>query len=194
MEETLYNKETEYSKIYNYFYTKFYNDVKKTGVGIKNNTKTARIRKILAELKYEDRIDILDYFHYKQYKNPNAWKSRGIDMKKLTKRFEVCSRYMYNPKFIEIAAPGYYTRFSDKDTKFNELDFGGKKYIVTALNKAGIYNKDQLYAHLKHGWYYLWTIPGCGDGARQRILMTLDEWNNKANYINNSICTKNYTI
>jgi len=171
------DRETEYSRIYDHFYAKFYNDVKKSGVGIRNNTKTSRIRKILDQLSYEDRSDILDYFHYRQFKNPNAWKSKGIDMKKLTKRFETCSRYMYNPKFIEIAAPGYYTRYNNLKIKiFNEWDFGGKKYVITALNKAGIFNRDQLYAHLKHGWYFLWTIPGCGDGARQRILMTLDEW------------------
>jgi len=174
-----YDRETEYSKIYDHFYTQFYNDVKKAGVGIRNSTKTARVREILDQLSHEDRADILDYFHYRQFQNPNAWKSRGIDMKKLIKRFDTCSRYMYSPKAIETAVPGYYTRYNDlKDKEFNEWDFGGKKYILTALNKAGIYNREQLYAHLKFGWYFLWTIPGCGDGARQRILMALNVWEN----------------
>ena len=67
-----------------------------------------------------------------------------------------------------------------KQDKFiSKLDFNGAQYIVNALHKSGIYTKRQLYKHLSLGYYYLWSIPGCGNIAIQKILRAIDKWENR---------------
>jgi hypothetical protein len=86
---------------------------------------------------------------------------------------------MYSPLNIKIAVPTYYTIRSKKKTPLCVEDFDDKKYILNALKKSGIIYREQLLRHLDIGWYYLWTIPRCGDNARQIILQAIDRWNNK---------------
>lgn len=72
------------------------------------------------------------------------------------------------------------TSMIDPDDKFIvKMDLDGAQYIVTALRKSGIFTKKQLYKHLSLGYYYLWSIPGCGNVAIQKILKAIDKWENR---------------
>jgi len=116
----------------------------------------------------------------------NTWRAAsnmcGIPKKKLIQQYNLAIKYMYRPLNIAKAVPKFYDvkRYSYTDKQLTKLDFNNKQYIITALNRSGIYTKEQLLKHLSLGYFFLWTIPGIGDTARQIILKTLDRWNGKS--------------
>jgi hypothetical protein len=93
------------------------------------------------------------------------------------KDYQIAKRHMYAPNSIRIAIPKFYKiKINHEETKLHKSDFDDQKYIMTALEKSGIDTREKLFKHISLGWYYLWTIPGCGDAARQSILMAIDKW------------------
>ena len=165
--------QTEYSKIYDHFYKRI---ADKVGYKITNATKVKIIDRIFKDLSWDDQTAIRATIKYEGYNRNTTSKITGIESKKLFKSFDIASRHMYYPKNIKLAVPKYYTVRSKKKKVLTAEDFGGKKYVLNALSKSGIIYKEQLMKHLELGWYYLWTIPGCGDVARQIILKAIDRW------------------
>lgn len=165
---------TDYTKIYNYFYEKF---AKQKKYEISDQTKADIIDMIFNDISFSEQIAIKSVIRFKSYVNgyDAASKSTGIPKSTLMKQFETATKHMYSPKNIGTAVNGYYY-VRGAETILTKMDFSGKQYIVTALERAGIRSREQLFKHLNNGWYYLWTIPGCGDGARQKILMAIDKW------------------
>ena len=167
---------TEASKVYDKIYAHIASKEKYT---ISNTTKASRIEKILNEFDFEERTALRCCCRYSDINV--AVKISGIDKKVLSKNYKLARRHMYAPNNIQIAVPKFYKLKLKNETKLTKYDFGGQQYILTALLKAGIDTKEKLYKHLSLGWYYLWTIPGCGDNARQYILMAIDKWNEEDN-------------
>ena len=165
---------TEYSEIYDYFYEKF---CRKAKYSCKNTTKSKVIDRIFSELSWDHQTAIRAMVKYSKFDNYVATKITGIDIKKLNKLFEVGARYMYSPRCIKMAVPKFYKITTKKKTKLNVGDFDNRKFILTALNKQGIEYREQLYKHLSMGWHYLWTIPGVGNLAKEKILKAIDKWN-----------------
>ena len=180
------NKNTEYLKIYEYFYDKF---LKQTKLTLTRDEKINAIDAIMDSLSWNDSNVLRLYIrYYYTIKKSNiepytifgvASKMSGIPENKLRKLFDIATRHMYAPDFIVTAVPTYY-KYSKDLVEVPALlikeDFGNKKYIVTALNKQGFMYNYELKRHLSNGWYYLWTIPGIGDAARQQILITINKW------------------
>lgn len=166
---------TENSKIYDYFYKEF---ALKEKYVITNEYKATIIEQIFTELDYEQKEAIRVYIKNRGYMNLAIWS--GYDKKTIVKRFEVAQRHMWSPKNIELAVAGFYSDNKLCKTKLTKRDFGDRTYILNALSrKSGIEYKEQLLKHLDNGWYFLWCIPGCGDGARKEILVAIDKWNGK---------------
>lgn len=169
---------SRYAKIYDHFYGKF---AKQKKYVITDAYKSEIISHIITYggVSFND-LAIIDAFMI--YKTPlhvtKVLKQYTIGQ--ANKAYDIAVRHMYSPQNIAMAVNGYYN--VKNGTKISEYDFGGKKYIVRALNKAGIEYREQLYKHLSNGWYYLWTIPGCGDAARQKILIAIDDWAGKKGF------------
>lgn len=156
-------------RIYDYFYGagKLY-----MAIYLDDEIKSNKIDEIFNTLPFEEQNVIRTCVHHSRIGNKSIWNSLN-ERRKLMKKFETASRHMYYPSNIEIAIPGFYKCTGKRLTKITEVDFG-KKYIVTALNRSGIYYKEQLKIHLDNGWRFLWTIPGIGDGARISIITAID--------------------
>jgi hypothetical protein len=166
---------SENSKIYDYFYKEF---AVKSKYKISNEYKATIIEEIFKDLDYDFKEAVRIYLRNRNYANPSVWKK--YDKKAIVKKFELVKRHMWSPKNIELAVKGYYSNKRLCKTKLTKYDFGDKAYILNALvNKYGIEYKEQLLKHLNNGWFFLWCIPGCGDGARQEILIAIDKWNGK---------------
>ena len=165
---------TDYSKIYDYFYKKFAYQVFYT---VKNPTKSKVIDKIFRNMSWDDQEVIRARVKYASLSYDKIVKMTGIPKVKLIKKMDNATRHMYSPQNISIAVPRYYKIKSKKQHKITEFDFDGNKYIANRLIEAGLDTREKLNRHLKNGWYYLWTIPGCGDSSRQKILMAIDKWN-----------------
>lgn len=132
---------------------------------------------LVYHLELSEQIAIKAYCRYGDYHK--ASKMTKIDQKILARSVESAIRHLRGPQCISFLDPSYYDKYTIKGGNVHPLskyDFGGKQYIVTALNNCGIKTREALLKHLSNGWYYLWTIPGCGDTARQYILMALDQW------------------
>jgi hypothetical protein len=166
---------TEYSKIYDEIYGNF---AKKEKYEVTTEYKGEIMDYIFSDMSFQDSTAIKAYCKYHDFNR--AAKISGMDKKVLMKNYEVARRHMYSPKNIATAINGYYIINKKNQYELKAEDFGGSKYIITALNKSGIHTKEQLYKHLSNGWWYLWTIPGCGDGARQKILTAIDKWNERS--------------
>lgn len=138
--------------------------------------KVEMIKEILADMPYINQIAIISCTNYSTYHAASS--ITGIEVNRLKKSFELGIKILHYPKNIEIAIPGFYNYGIEEDycTPLRKEMFGDRKYIVTALNKSSIVYKEQLMRHLSLGWYYLWSIPGCGDAARQAILKAIDNW------------------
>ena len=169
-------------KIYNYFYNKaiekynqYHPDYKFT---ITDKEKSDAIDDIFSSLPFEEIEAIRVCIHHSYIENKNVWKDR--DKRAMLKRFNIATRHMHYPANICKAVSEFYNTNPDGNSYIHLLyneDFGFCRYIVNALNKSGIYSREQLMRHLSLGWEYLWSIPGCGDGARQEILRAIDRWN-----------------
>ena len=163
-------------KIYDYFYSMVIR-TSKLKVEISDEEKSKAIDDIFNDMDFEDINAIRTITHHRDIMNPSIWK--GVDKKKIHKKYETAWKRMYYPQHIAIAVPWFYETepyviVEKPNFKLKEEDFDGKKYIITALNKSGIYYRYQLKKHLSLGWRYLWTIPGIGDGAKQTILTAID--------------------
>ena len=179
-------------EIYDFFYTSIlrasekwvirhkgtkYERMVKVNPELSDEEKTKAINTIFDTLSFEDKNAIRIRIHHRKFMNQAVWK--GTDKKKILKQFETAWTRMYYPKNIAIAIPWFYDippyiTDGKATMAINKDDFGGKKYIVTALNKSGIYYRCQLKKHLSLGWRYLWTIPGIGNYAKQIILTAID--------------------
>lgn len=172
---------TEASRIYDYYYGKLAAD---NNYEISNDYKTLIIEDIFKQLDYEYKEAIRLNVKNRNITHPNVWKkvmSKYV-YKVYAKNLAIGNKHMMSPLSIEKAVAGFYSNKSLCKTPLTKWDFGGKQYIITALNKKSeIYYREQLLKHLSMGWHYLWTIPGCGDGARQSILEAIDRWNEKEN-------------
>jgi len=166
---------TEASRIYDHYYAHL---AAKENYEITNDYKTLIIEDIFKQLDYDYKEAIRLNVKNANIMNPSVWKK--IDKKTYAKNLAIGNRHMMSPLSIGKAISGFYSNKSLCKTLLTKWDFGGKQYIITALNKKSeIYYKEQLLKHLSMGWHYLWTIPGCGDGARQSILEAIDKWNEK---------------
>lgn len=164
-------------KIYDYFYKEM---AKKENIYsvLSSKFKSDAIDDIFSEgFDIEEKQNIELCIHNMGYLNKGIWKNHN--KKKAMRKFEKSVRHMYNPKNIAKAIPGYYNKpeaiMISSSMEITKEDFGGKKYIVTALNKSGIIYKSQLKKHLSNGWRFLWTIPGIGPGAMWTILEAVDD-------------------
>ena len=165
---------TEYSKLYDEIYGTI---AYKKRYRCSTSTKSDRMDRILSQLDYKDVVSIRSYYKYHDF--GKAAKLSGMDKRILAKNFDIAKRHLYSPKLITIAMPYYYSiAKSDTQHKLTIDDFEGNKYILSALERSGLDTRERLLKHLANGWYFLWTIPGCGDNARQCILMAIDKWNN----------------
>ena len=164
---------TVHTKLYDKYYKKFADQIK---YEITNGTKAKIMDQIMRELTWNDQTALRAMVTYHSYEV--ASKNTGIDKKTLQHHYDIAVRHIYSPRYISMAVPKYYKLKNYNDTKeLTADDFGGKTYIVNALKKkSGIYYKEQLLKHLSNGWYFLWTLPGCGAGARMTILMSIDKW------------------
>lgn len=193
------SKSIRNERIYDYFYNKvrefnkqlYVNNNLYDEITMTDEKKTEVITEILDSLPFDESDAIQICVHHSNFMNKSIW--GGRDKKKVIKQFETATKHMYSPINIAKAVPDFYISpeklfekydvpsYNSFDTEkiLTKEDFGNKQYIITALNKSGIYTQYQLLKHLSLGWYYLWTIPGCGDGARQQILMAVDRWNKK---------------
>lgn len=177
----------EYTTIFDYFYGRFVRDMKKRGnkgFSVNINKQISVIDNIFASMPYEYSNAIKLKIKYKDF--IRASKVSSIDKKKLVGYYDTAVKHMYYPKNIELAVPGYYPkpRTEEDEENFHKLiesDFGNNKRIITALHKSNIYYREQLMQHLSLSWFYLWTIPGCGEGSRQGILMAIDKWEGRGN-------------
>ena len=169
---------TEYSKIFDYYYEKFNSQMKRKRK-ISPDTKASIIDYIFTKICDPADVEAIRVNVKYHGDCKKASKMMFIDARRLSKIYDKAVKKMYWTENITRAIPNYYKVDEKGATKLTKYDFGEKQYIITALNKTGIYYKEQLLKHLSNGWYYLWTIPGCGDAARQRILMTIDEWNGR---------------
>lgn len=172
---TKIERNTEASHIYDVIYGPIAN---KENYKVSNSTKSARIEQILATMDFEEKTVLRACCKYQGlYSSGTASKVTKIEQKRLAKIYKQARRHMYAPNNIRIAIPKFYKISKVHQKKLSEYDFDGQKYIYTALLKSGLDTKEKLVKHLSLGWYYLWTIPGCGDNARQTILLTIDKWN-----------------
>ena len=167
---------TEYSRIYDYFYKKFADRVK---YKITNGSKVKIIDQIFKDISWDFQTAIRAGVKYNGFSTWTKTKITKIEAKQLAKTFDTAMKHMYSPNNIRLAVPKYYNIRSKKKTPLTKEDFGHKTYVLTALQRSGIIYREQLLKHLDIGWYYLWTIPGCGDVARQIILRAIDKWNGK---------------
>lgn len=161
---------TKYVKIYDHVYSKF---AKEKSYEPSNAYKTEIIATIFNKMEMRHSMAIEAYVRYKDFKK--AAKMMGCSPKLFSNVYDNAMRHMYSPQNIATAVLNYYEIEGD-ETPLTDFDFGGRKYIMTALGKAGLYSKERLMKHLSNGYYYLWTIPGCGDVARQTILIAVDKW------------------
>lgn len=172
----------EYAAIFDYFYGKFIKSMRNRGKKpfvVSINKQMYVIDNILTSMPYEYSNAIKLKMKYGNF--ITASKVSSIDKKKLSGYYDTAVKRMYSPKNIEMAVPGYYPKPRTEEDEANfhrltEADFGNCKYILTALHKSNIYYREQLMQHFSLSWFYLWTIPGCGDGARQKILLAIDKW------------------
>lgn len=165
---------TKYTELYNTIYGKF---AKQRGYKISNKFKIIIMDRIFTNIPENEAIAVK--ILSKGYTYDQAAKLAKMDKKVLLKSYDLAMKHLMSPKNISIAVHNYYKVRKKKVTKFTEADFGGRKYIITALERSGITCREQLYMHLDNGWYYLWTIPGCGDAARQAILKAIDTWDER---------------
>ena len=161
---------TKYVKIYDHVYSRF---AKEKSYEPSNAYKIEIISTIFNNMDMRHSMAIEAYVRYKDFKK--AAKILNCSPKLFSNVYDTAMRRMYSPQNIATAVLNYY-EVQGQETLLKDSDFGGRKYIITALDKAGLYSKERLMKHLTNGYYYLWTIPGCGDVARQRILMTVDAW------------------
>ena len=167
---------TNNSKIYDYFYKRFTDHIK---CEVATSTKSKRIDEIMSDLNWDDQEVIRARIKYSNLNYDTMSKITNIPKKKLIKKMDIATKHMYSPKNIRIAVPKYYKITKKNQTKLTESDFGSSIYILNRLHESGIMTREQLFRHLELGWYYLWTIPGCGDASRQIILMAIDKWKSK---------------
>ena len=172
------NRDTLYSKIYDQFYSQF---AKQAKYKITNKTKVNIIANIFEHMSLSDQIAIRSAIVYHYNFELAAKNLNGMSKKKLSQQYETAVFHMYYPSNISLAVPKYYkvnTKTKNPHIVLKESDFGGNKYIITALEKkSGIIYREQLLKHLSNGYLFLWTLPGCGDKARRSILMAIDKWN-----------------
>lgn len=167
------DKPTYITKVYDYFYGSFAAEI---GYKASNAVKSRAMDEILSTLEWDQKNAIEAMCRY--HKPRIASKMTGKDKRRLTKQYDLAVKHMYCPSNISIAVPEYFAM--DKGTLLTADDFFGKKYILNALNnKCGIIYREQLLNHLDNGWFYLYCLSGCGDIARQYILMAIDRWNGK---------------
>ncbi len=197
-------------EIYDYFYGKitkknkefneefFKTNLISTTELLSDKKKSFVIDEIFSHMDFDEVESVRTYIHHMGYLNKHIWDGR--DKKTIRRQFENATRHMYSPSNIALAVPDFYKipfeyqnsiSFSDKlinnaHKVLTKEDFGNAKYIITALNKEGILTRAQLYKHLYLGWFYLWTLPNCGAGARMKILMALDKWKEEPNDIENA--------
>ena len=171
MDDKLKEYNSENAKIYDKYYLSL---AKKAKYRVGLTRKVKAIDKILRDLSWDDQQIIRACSRYCNYHTASV--ITKIDKKKLIKGLDTATRHLYSPENISIAIPKYY-KIKGKVTEFTDSDFSGNRYIRNRLVISGITCREQLLKHLEAGWYYLWTIPGIGDASRQRILMTLDKWN-----------------
>ena len=177
----------EYMRIYDHYYGKFVKSMnrnkRKRSFSVSPSRQVQVIDTILSSLSYEHANALKLMIRWNDL--TKASKVSSIPKSKIGKYYETATRHMYSPKNIELAVPGYFPKpRTEKDketfTLLKAEDFGNCKYIVSALQKkSDIYYREQLMKHISAGWYYLWTIPGCGDAARMKILMAIDKWDGK---------------
>ena len=188
------NMNTEYTKIYDHFYG---NHAKAARYNPSDDEKIKAISYIFnAVNNWREQQAVRACVRYNAFGvggYTSAVKNTGISKKELVKYYEQGKRHMYAPLMIAIAVPGFYYPNHNKNENPDEYwekitleDMGNNPRYLRALNRQGIYYKNQIKIHLtansewtswngKYNWYFLWTIPGIGDGGKQTILRFLEE-------------------
>lgn len=167
---------TDYSKLYDQIYGRFATQRK---YSVTTDYKATLMDNIFTTLPVDEitavRVMLKGYGSY-----DHAAKIAKMDKKVLLKSYELGMKHLLSPNNIAIAVNGYYDIKGTK-TPITKWDFDERQYIVSGLAKSGIIYREQLYRHIDNGWYFLWTIPRCGDVARQSILKAFDKWGYKHN-------------
>ena len=140
----------EYTLIYEHFYGKFVRSMRgKRPFRVSPQRQVTVIDTVLASLPYEYANAVRLKMKYLNF--TTASKVSSIPKKKLTSYYDTAVKRMLSPKNIELAVPGYYPKPRTEEEEVN-------------------------FHRLTTTWFHLWTIPGCGDGARQKILLAIDKW------------------
>ncbi|MBR6289165.1 MAG: sigma-70 family RNA polymerase sigma factor [Acholeplasmatales bacterium] len=164
-------KDREYIRIYDDIYRKFAEQMKDYD---ENDNHIAVVAVVVDNLPPHEQIAIRSFYRYGDYHK--AAKMTNVDQKTFSKSVSSARRHLESPNNIALVVPDYYKIDYDNSKALTKEDFGNKQYVITQLHRSGIYYKEQLIKHLSNGWNYLWTIPGCGEGARKLILLALDNW------------------
>ena len=167
----------EYTRIYNELYKKFAKqmpDYKENG----DEFYIENMQTVINRLPVSEQIAIRSYYRYGNYHRASAMTK--VEQKTFSKSISSARRHLESPNNINTIVPGYYSiDLPEEPTKLTKEDFGNNQRIVNRLEESNIFYKEQLIKHLSNGWNYLWTIPGCGEGARKLILLALDKWDIK---------------
>ena len=164
----------EYKNIYLDLYKKFAIQMD----DYKTDTKyISKVSSVVETLPISEQIAIRAYYRYGDYHK--ASEMTKVEQKTFSKSISSAKRHLESPINIATVVPGYYDTDIQNRTTLSLADFNNKQRVINSLNKAGIFYKEQLIKHLSNGWNYLWTIPGCGEGARKLILLALDKWDIK---------------
>ena len=167
-------------KIYNDIYLKFAKQLPDYDEK-KDDNRAILTGIVVSNLPLHEEIAIRSFYRYGDYHK--ASKMTNVDQKTFSKSVSSARRHLESPNNIATVVLNYYgfnINMSESQVLTKE-DFGNSHRVVNSLNKSGIYYKVQLILHLSNGWHYLWTIPGCGEGARKLILLALDKWDIKVN-------------
>ena len=161
---------TDYTMIYDKYYKKF---AEKINYHPALSTKIKAVDKIFWTLSWNDQQVIRANTRYGE-NITIMYKMTKISKKKLAKSLVTAEKHIYSPINIAIAVPRYYN-LRKRQTPIKESDFNNK-YLYNRLIACGLDTREKILRHIEEGYFLLWTIPGCGDESKIKLLTVIDKW------------------
>ena len=160
---------TDYTMIYDKYYSRLASKIKYKPA---QSTKVKAIDEIFWSLSWNDQQIIRACT---KYHDNTAVMSKMMEWpkKKISKAIITAERHIYSPLNIAIAIPRYYSLGRGKFIKESDFD---NKYLFNRLIKSGLDTREKILRHIEDGYYLLWTIPGCGDESKIKLLTVIDKW------------------
>jgi hypothetical protein len=166
----LKNSNTDYTLIYDKYYKNFASRIKYNPA---QSTKIKAIDKVFWNLSWNDQNIIRACTKYHDNTSVIS-KIMEIPKKKIGKMIVSAEKHIYSPINIAIAVPRYY-KLRKKQIPIKESDFDNK-YLYNRLIASGLDTREKILRHIEDGYYLLWTIPGCGDESKIKLLTVIDKW------------------